>query len=323
MAQNTHLSQGSVQFLEVEPDQAGQRIDNFLLGRLKGAPRSLVYRILRRGEVRVNKGRIKPHYRLQSGDTIRIPPVRLDQRQTPKPGQRALAWITDSVLYEDQRLMVLNKPSGMAVHGGSGLSYGVIEALRALRPKAPYLELVHRLDRDTSGCLVIAKRRSTLRTLHELLRTRQVDKRYLALVRGAWQGGTREISVALQKNVLRSGERRVKVSEQGKPALSILTPLAIGPIASLVAIKLETGRTHQARVHSAYIGYPIVGDDKYGDDDFNKSMRTYGARRLCLHARSIAFNLSDSDGYVKVTAPLDEEFNLILDKLDLQLENSE
>ena len=307
--------------MEISADLAGQRVDNFLLNRLKGAPRSLIYRILRRGEVRVNKGRIRPEYRLKAGDTLRIPPVRLAPRTTPpRPAEPVLHQLENAILYEDNRLLVLNKPSGMAVHGGSGLSYGVIEGLRALRPQAPYLELVHRLDRDTSGCLLIAKKRSALRRLHELLRSNQVDKRYFALLKGQWRGGSRDIDAPLRKNVLRSGERMVRVDSEGKTALSIFRPLAVGKSASLVEVKLETGRTHQIRVHAASIDQPIAGDDKYGDDGFNRQLREIGLKRLFLHARSLRFQLIEGESAIEVSAPLDEVLQQVLRKLELEYE---
>ncbi|MEA3243334.1 MAG: pseudouridine synthase, partial [Pseudomonadota bacterium] len=215
-----NLGRPIVQWLDISAEQAGQRIDNFLLRFLKGVPKSRIYRLLRKGEVRVNKGRIKPEYRLKFGDQVRIPPVRVSESKPAGPGGQSVQKLADAVLYEDERLLVLNKPAGMAVHGGSGLSYGVIEALRALRPAAPYLELVHRLDRGTSGCLLIAKRRSELRMLHELLRTGEVDKRYLLLAQGDWSQGPYRVNAALKKNLMRGGERMVRVDEDGKTALT-------------------------------------------------------------------------------------------------------
>lgn len=310
-----------MELVEISADLAGQRIDNFLLNRLKGAPRSLIYRIVRRGEVRVNKGRIRPEYRLKAGDTVRIPPVKLAPRSAPpRPGTQVLRQLEAAILYEDDRLLILNKPSGLAVHGGSGLSYGVIEGLRALRPQAPYLELVHRLDRDTSGCLLIAKKRSALRRLHELLRSNRMDKRYLALLKGQWRGGSRQVTAPLLKNVLRSGERMVRVDPAGKAASSVFHPLAVSNTASLVEVKLETGRTHQVRVHAASLDQPIAGDDKYGDDDFNRQMRAAGLKRLFLHARSLRFQLAEGEPAIEVSAPLDDEMHRLLDKLKLNYE---
>ncbi len=318
-AQNTPQTQKSpVKFVSISADQAGQRIDNFLLARLKGAPKSLIYRILRKGEVRVNKGRIKPPYKLQAGDEVRIPPIRLADKSAPTPSGSSLEVIAESILYEDKRLLVLNKPSGFAVHGGSGLSYGIIEALRALYPKAPYLELVHRLDRDTSGCLLIAKKRSMLRHLHEQLREHRLRKHYLALVQGLWQGGKRTINAPLRKNTLRSGERVVRVDDSGKAAISHFKPLNTSDVASLLEVDLETGRTHQIRVHAAHSGHPIAGDQKYGDDNFNQSMRGYGLKRLFLHASKISFRLSpESEETMEIEAPLATALQTTLKKLDL------
>ncbi len=307
-----------VRFVSISDDQAGQRIDNFLLARLKGAPKSLIYRILRKGEVRVNKGRIKPPYKLQAGDKVRIPPITLSNKPTTAPSHSSLDVIAENILYEDKRLLVLNKPSGFAVHGGSGLSYGVIEALRALFPDAPYLELVHRLDRDTSGCLLIAKKRSMLRFLHEQLREHRLQKHYLALVKGLWQGGRQTINAPLRKNTLRSGERMVRVDETGKVAISHFSPRATSALASLMEVELETGRTHQIRVHARHSGHPIAGDEKYGDADFNQQMRGYGLKRLFLHASKISFALSpDSKEVIEVEAPLEASLQNILKQLDL------
>ena len=307
-----------VQFVSIDADQAGQRIDNFLLARLKGAPKSLIYRILRKGEVRVNKGRIKPPYKLQAGDEVRIPPIRLPEKPGHTPSLSSLDVIAKNILYEDKRVLVLNKPSGFAVHGGSGLSYGVIEALRALYPDAPYLELVHRLDRDTSGCLLIAKKRSMLRFLHEQLREHRLHKHYTTLVKGLWQGGKQTITAPLCKNTLRSGERVVRVDQSGKAAVSHFRPRATSELASLMEVDLETGRTHQIRVHAAYSGHPIAGDEKYGDADFNQTMRGYGLRRLFLHAGKIAFRLTpEAEKMTVIEAPLEPSLQNTLKQLDL------
>lgn len=303
--------------LEISSDLAGQRLDNFLLARLKGVPRSMVYRIVRKGEVRVNKGRIKPDYRLKAGDMVRIPPVRTSESSRSLPAKGLQQRIEDAIMYEDKSLLVINKPSGIAVHGGSGVSHGVIEALRAQRPDAHYLELVHRLDRDTSGCLLIAKKRSALRNLHEQLRLHQIEKIYQALVRGNWGSKKRIIDAPLRKNVLKSGERMVKVTPDGKPAKSIFFPLQCREAASLVKVKLETGRTHQIRVHAAHSGHPIAGDTKYGDEDFNQQMKKIGLNRLFLHAYSLTFNLPETGKLLKVEASLDEQLQSILKKLEL------
>ncbi len=313
MSQNPETS---VREIEVGEDGVGQRIDNFLLKTLKGVPKSRIYRILRKGEVRVNRGRIKPEYRLKIGDIVRIPPIRTSEAAEPTiPGDRVLKLIEQNILYEDKGLLVLNKPSGLAVHGGSGVSFGVIEALRALRPDARFLELAHRLDRDTSGCLVIAKKRSVLRAFHELLREGGMDKHYLALVQGRWQGGKRRVDAPLRKNVLNSGERVVRVSEDGKPSLSIFTPVAIYKDSSLMRVKLVTGRTHQVRVHAQFCGHPIAGDDKYGDTTFNREMAQRGLKRLFLHAAELRFTLPDSIT-IHVEAPLDDDLQTLLKRLE-------
>lgn len=304
-----------VRMLQVGAEDAGQRIDNYLMRHLKGAPRSLIYRILRRGEVRVNKGRIKPEYRIQAGDQVRVPPVRTSAPTPSNVGEGAGDRLEQRILYEDERLLVIDKPAGMAVHGGSGLSYGVIEALRAARPDAHFLELVHRLDRETSGCLLIAKKRSELRMLHELLRERAVDKRYLALVQGRWNLGDKRINAPLLKNQLRSGERIVTVNPEGKAADSRFRPLDIFKEASLVEVDLGTGRTHQIRVHGAHVGHPLAGDEKYGNEIFNRRMRELGLRRLFLHAHSIGFRDPINGREINVSTPLPAELRAVLDKL--------
>lgn len=315
MSQN---SASGVREVTVGEASEGQRIDNFLLKILKGVPKSRIYRILRKGEVRVNKGRIKPEYRLKSGDLVRIPPVRVSEAPVvATPGQRIQQLLNQAILYEDKALLVLNKPSGLAVHGGSGVSLGVIEALRAMRPEAHFLELAHRLDRDTSGCLVIAKKRSALRAFQALLREDGMEKTYLALVKGRWKGGQRRIDAPLRKNTLKSGERIVQVSQDGKPSLSIFTPETLYPDCSLMRVKLVTGRTHQVRVHARCSGHPIAGDEKYGDDEFNRQMAGLGLKRLFLHARELRFTLPEH-ATIHVEAPLDENLQALLTKLDAE-----
>lgn len=313
------MTQPAARTIEVAAADEGQRIDNYLLTQLKGVPKSRIYRILRTGEVRVNSGRIKPTYRIKAGDAIRIPPIRVSEEEAPaRPGDRALERVNASILFEDKGLLIVNKPSGLAVHGGSGLSYGLIEALRALRPEAPFLELGHRLDRDTSGCIVIAKKRSVLRAFHELLREGGSDKRYLALLKGCWRGGERRVEAPLLKNVTQSGERMVKVSPEGKPARTIFRPLTVFRDATLVEAELITGRTHQVRVHAAHIGHPIAGDDKYGDEAFNKRMAEVGLKRLFLHASALSFTLPESGQVVSVSAPLGDELRSVLDRLEAE-----
>ena len=313
-----------VRFVDISADHAGQRIDNYLLCHLKGVPKSLVYRIIRKGEVRVNKGRIKPEYRLKEGDIIRIPPVRVaEKKEAGKASNRVLQQIESRILFEDKRILILNKPSGLAVHGGSGLNYGVIEALRELRPNDKQLELVHRLDRDTSGCLIIAKKRSALRRLHEQLREGTMDKRYLTLLKGKWKGTNKWVDAPLLKNVIRSGERLVFVDAKGKDARTQFIPYCVSDEASLMSVKLDTGRTHQIRVHAQHLGFPIAGDDKYGDDEFNRQMKKVGLKRLFLHAYSLKFHLPDSDTGedtpIYIEAPLDEPLVNVLEKLNISL----
>ncbi len=313
---NTPSQASSVQMLEVSPEFAGQRIDNFLRNQLKGVPKTLIYRILRKGEVRVNKGRIKPEYKLQAGDLVRVPPLRLAERDEPAPlAQGLLERLEAAIVYEDKALIVLNKPAGIAVHGGSGLSYGVIEALRQLRPDAKELELVHRLDRDTSGLLMVAKRRSMLRHLHQELRGDGVDKRYMALVRGRWETGKKQVSAPLLKNTLRSGERMVEVTDEGKEALTLFRVLRrFGDFATLVEARPVTGRTHQIRVHARHAGHAIAGDSKYGDEDFSREIRELGGKRLFLHAYGLKVPLPDG-GELNLEAPVDEVWSQTLGKL--------
>ena len=305
-----------VQLIEVAPDFAGQRIDNFLRTQLKGVPKTLIYRILRKGEVRVNKGRIKPEYKLQAGDIVRVPPLRLAERDEPEPvAQGLLERLEAAIVYEDKALIVLNKPAGIAVHGGSGLNYGVIEAFRQLRPDAKDLELVHRLDRDTSGLLMIAKKRSMLRHLHEQLRGDGVDKRYMALVRGHWATARKQVNAPLQKSNLRSGERMVEVDGEGKEALTLFRVLRrFGDFATLVEAKPVTGRTHQIRVHAKHAGHSIAGDSKYGDDDFTREIRELGGKRLFLHAYELHVPLPEG-GVLKLEAPVDEMWARTLERL--------
>ncbi|MDX1698137.1 MAG: 23S rRNA pseudouridine(955/2504/2580) synthase RluC, partial [Thiohalobacterales bacterium] len=296
-------------------DEAGQRIDNFLARHLKGVPRSHIYRILRRGEVRVNSGRIKAHYKVCAGDRVRIPPVRTSPPKSAPTGQ-SREWLARHILFENERCLVLDKPAGMAVHGGSGVSRGVIEALRAEQPSAPYLELAHRLDRDTSGCLVIAKRRSFLRAFHEQLRAGEVEKYYLALVAGDWADGERLIDVPLRKHTLKGGERMVQVDETGKAAATRFRPIDRFGMATLVEAELETGRTHQIRVHAAHVGHPLAGDGKYGDREFNRYLRELGLQRMFLHAHRVVFRDPAGDEVIDVSAPLDARLKAVLDRLE-------
>jgi len=313
----------SVQWLDISAEFAGQRIDNFLLTRLKGAPRSLIYRILRSGEVRVNKGRIKPEYRLKAGDQLRLPPLRLPAPDEPPAlAKGLLERLEAAIIHEDSGLIALNKPCGIAVHGGSGLNYGVIEALRQLRPDCKALELVHRLDRDTSGLLLIAKKRSLLRHLHQALRGEladgQVDKRYLALVQGHFPASLKQIDAPLLKNTLRSGERMVQVQSEGKPALTRFSVVQrFADLATLVEARPITGRTHQIRVHAQHAGHPIAGDDKYGDALFTAQIRALGGKRLFLHAHQLRLPLPQG-GTLELKAPPDAPWQSCLQRLTEQ-----
>ena len=300
--------------VEVSPEEAGQRLDNFLLARLKGAPRSLVYRIVRGGEVRVNSGRAKPERRLEAGDRVRVPPVRLAERDPAVPPKGLCDELAGRILFENEGLIVIDKPSGLAVHGGSGLSLGLIEALRAMRPDCTSLELVHRLDRDTSGCVMVAKKRAVLRHLHEGLREGGIQKRYLALVRGRWPASRQKVSAALEKNTLSSGERMVRADDTGKRAETLFRVVRVFSGATLVEASPLTGRTHQIRVHAQVSGHPIAGDEKYGDRDFDKQMRAHGLRRLFLHAASLLFSLPSGES-VAVEAPLDPALAAVLESL--------
>ncbi len=293
-----------VRIHEVTPDEAGQRLDNFLLAQLKGVPRTLVYKLVRKGQVRVNKGRVRPPYRLQAGDQVRIPPVRLPDPSTPRTSPRVGELIDAAVLLEDEHLLVVDKPSGMAVHGGSGVSAGLIENLRAMRGDQQRLELVHRLDRATSGCLLLAKKRSALRALHEQLRNNQFEKRYLLLVKGRWELGSRGVDAPLKVNQRQGGERVVTVDVDGKPARTHFRPVECYGDASLLEATLETGRTHQIRVHAAWAGHPLAGDARYGDEAFNRQCQARGLKRLFLHASALGFEHPVSGEPILVSAPL-------------------
>ncbi|MEO8536262.1 MAG: RluA family pseudouridine synthase [Betaproteobacteria bacterium] len=312
------LSKDAVSWLTVGDDSEGQRIDNFLLGKLKGVPKSHVYRILRSGEVRLNKGRVAPDARLAVGDVVRVPPVRT---AAPTAGDkpRAARPFRPAIALEDDCIIVVDKPAGLAVHGGSGIALGLIEQLRAARPAARFLELVHRLDRDTSGLLLVAKRRSALTDLHAQLRDGTVDKRYLALVRGPWPRQTVIVDAPLHKYSTREGERRVRVDETGRPSkttfrLERVWKVSEPPLALLEA-ELESGRTHQIRVHLAHIGHALAGDDKYGDFEWNRQLSRDGLKRMFLHARSLRFRHPGTGEPANVEAPLPAELAGYLKRL--------
>ena len=302
--------------ITVDESASGQRVDNFLTLYLKGVPRSRIFRLLRRGEVRVNRGRVRHHHRLVSGDVVRIPPVRMvDTPPRTTPAEERQHAVERAILHEDDGLIVLNKPAGWAVHGGSGLDFGVIECLRAARPGAGRIELVHRIDRDTSGCLLVAKRRRVLASLHEALRKERVHKRYLALVRGNPGPRRRRSEAPLRREQRRTGERIVRVHAEGKRSVTEFVPVEIGDIASLVIARPHTGRTHQIRVHAADLHMPLAGDEKYGDRTFNRRMRSYGLKRLFLHAVSIA--IRTGEGRMEFEAPLAPELAAVLESLGL------
>ena len=304
-----------VRHLQVDENDVGQRLDNYLLREMKGVPRARLYRALRKGEVRVNKGRVRADYRLAIGDLVRIPPLHQPEPTAPASVPRhQLEQITRQIIHEDENLLVINKPSGLAVHGGSGLSFGLIECLRQMRPQARYLELVHRLDRDTSGVILIAKRAPVLRELHRQLREKHIEKRYLALVAGKWPKAVRVVDAPLEKNVLQSGERMVRVSREGKRAVTEFSVLERLEGATLIEARPVTGRTHQIRVHAQHAGFPLLGDDKYSDDRTAGFARQIGLKRLFLHAASLRFSLPEN-GQFNLHAPLDHDLEIIIEKL--------
>ncbi|MCW8929686.1 MAG: 23S rRNA pseudouridine(955/2504/2580) synthase RluC [Gammaproteobacteria bacterium] len=303
----------SVKFVEIDAQNAGQRIDNFLLNQLKGIPKGHIYKIIRKGEVRVNKGRIKQTYKLQFGDSVRIPPVKLDEKKKlPAPGRSLLTLIEQSIIFEDSSLLAINKPSGVAVHGGSGVSYGIIEAIRALKPEQKFLELIHRLDKDTSGCLLIAKKRSALIGVQDLLRNRQTDKRYLALLCGNPSFKKEKVTAPLLREELKSGERFVRVDQKGKESTSYFSVMERFSDTALVEVKIVTGRTHQIRVHSKFLGHNIAGDSKYGNYACNQRLKNRGLKRLFLHSSQITFKHPDLGKQITIKAPLSDDLSFFL-----------
>jgi 23S rRNA pseudouridine955/2504/2580 synthase len=317
----THGPKSAVEMRTITADEAGQRIDNFLMRHFKTVPRSRVYRLLRKGEVRVNRKRVDAEYRIAAGDEVRLPPVRIDvgdadgQGGPGRPSSSLLELIEGSVIFQDKHVLVLDKPAGVAVHGGSGMSFGVIEALRASRPRET-LELVHRLDRDTSGCLMVARDRQTLSALHALIRNGGMHKTYLALVSGSWQLGTKRIDAPLNTDNRQHGERHVRVAAAGKDSVSVFKPVQFfGSLATLMEVDIPTGRTHQIRVHASFAGHPLLGDDKYGDRDLNAEMKQHGLKRTFLHAQSVAFEWPGSGVPFHVSAPLPPELSAVVDSL--------
>jgi len=309
-------SSPSVRIVTVAEDKDGQRIDNFLAGQLKGVPKALIYRIVRTGQVRINGKRAKPDTRVQEGDEVRIPPVRVGAEREPgTPAATQIAQIERAIIHDDRDFLVLDKPSGIASHGGSGISFGVIELLRAARP-GDTLELAHRLDRDTSGVLVLARRRPALTALQALIRDNQTTKQYLALLQGRPRRATFDVNAPLRKSVLHGGERMVRVDEEGKAALTRFKTIDAYRDATLMEATLFTGRTHQIRVHSAHSGHPIGGDEKYGSREFNQQMRAFGLRRLFLHAARFEFAIGDRT--YSFSAPLAGDLVAVLNALPVR-----
>lgn len=306
----------AVRHLEIDAEQQGQRLDKVVAQQLPGVPRSRVFRLIRRGEVRVNGRRASPEQRLAAGDTVRLPPVLTSMPESPRRAPASLVQTLErAVIHQDERLLVLDKPAGVAVHGGSGLSFGIIEALRASRPDET-LELAHRLDRDTSGILLVARRGSALRTLHALLRDGAVQKKYLVLVAGRWNLGHKRIDAPLRTDLRVGGERTVKVDSHGKRALTEFRLVeAYGTRASLIEATLHTGRTHQIRVHAAHCGHPVAGDDKYGSKSLNEQLAALGLKRMFLHAHSCSFVWPDSGTEQSFSAPLPADLRAVLEAL--------
>ena len=308
------LRKDSVTWAEIDEGSCDQRIDNFLCKHLKGVPKSHIYRILRSGEIRVNKKRVDQTYRLQLGDQVRIPPVRvaepLEKNYVPA--------FEFPILYEDDALLAVDKPSGVAVHGGSGVSFGVIEQLRSARPQAKFLELVHRLDRETSGVLLLAKKRSALTHLHEQMRDGKTDKRYLTLVLGQWKNAKQHVRLPLHKFDTQNGEKRVMVREDGKESHTIFTLQKSWSSYTLLEAQLKTGRTHQIRVHLSHLGFPIAGDDKYGDFPCNRELMKQGLKRMFLHAHTIALTHPLSGESLRLISPLPKELQKFVDQLDVE-----
>ncbi len=325
MSQDSHKAiksniqgvRAAVSEIIVTLDDSGQRIDNFLLKKLKGVPKSLIYRLLRKGSVRVNKGRKKPEYKIKTGDVVRIPPISTSNNEIKHKIAKSfnLDWFQEAILYEDKSIIVINKPSGLAVHSGSGIPVGLIEALKASENSFRNLELVHRLDRETSGCLILAKKRSALKLLQEQIIKNQIKKQYQLLVKGRWHLGKKIHSAPLRKFNPSSGERMVRVSQDGKEAITHFSLLESYANASLIKADLITGRTHQIRVHSAHLNHPIAGDTKYGDKLFNQEMKSEGLKRLFLHAYEIRIPLPDSNQIKIITAKLPQKLQAIIDKM--------
>ena len=311
----------SVTYQTANENDEGQRLDNYLARNLKGVPRSMIYRILRRGEVRVNKGRVSPSYKLKEGDVIRIPPVTVTEGPVtiPSSNLHLVQDLRNRILFENEDLLVVDKPAGLAAHGGSGIEFGLIEALRALMPEQRFLELAHRLDKETSGCLIVAKRRSALRHLHEQFRQRIVKKRYITLVPGKWDRRVQLVDAPLIRNELRSGERMVEVNfKKGAPSSTGFDVIEFLDGATLMAAMPHTGRTHQIRVHCAYVKHPVGGDDKYGDKEFNERLKSLGLKRMFLHAAKVTFLIPKDNSVLKIEGTMPEEFEQALKLLRIK-----
>ena len=306
----TGVGNNSVTHALIGEEEVGQRLDNFLIRCCKGVPKSHIYRILRSGEVRVNSGRVDATYRLRAGDSVRIPPIRIAERPQNEVDEAAKERVDLPIIYEDEAMLVIDKPEGIAVHGGSGVSFGVIEALRRQRPQAKFLELAHRLDRETSGVLLVGKKRLALTALHDMFREHGAgaDKRYLVLVKGRWMNLTQHVKLPLHKYLTEGGERRVSVNPDGKASHTIFRLLARWQGMSLLEAQLKTGRTHQIRVHLAHLGFPILGDEKYGDFALNKNLKRDGLKRMALHAWRMAFRHPLTGAPLECVAPLPDSF---------------
>lgn len=312
------VGNNSVAYVVIGDEEQGQRLDNFLIRRCKGVPKSHIYRILRSGEVRVNSKRVDATYRLREGDNLRIPPIRIAERPQNEVDEAAKQRVDLPIIFEDEAMLVIDKPEGVAVHGGSGVSFGVIEALRRQRPQAKFLELAHRLDRETSGVLLVGKKRLALTALHDMFREHGAgaDKRYLVLVKGRWMNNTQHVKLPLYKYLTESGERRVSVDAQGKASHTVFRLLARWPEISLLEAQLKTGRTHQIRVHLAHLGFPILGDEKYGDFALNKQLKRDGLKRMALHAWRMAFRHPLTASPLECVAPLPNGIGIYIAAVD-------
>ena len=311
------LGKDAVTWLTADDEMQGQRIDNLLARLFKGVPRAHIYMLLRSGQVRVNSGRVDATYRLQAGDRLRLPPVRIERKQAPRAAEptRSQRDLESAILFEDEHILAIDKPAGVAVHGGSGISYGVIESMRQLRPRQRFLELVHRLDRETSGVLLLAKKRAALVALHGEIRNGTMRKLYQLLVSGIWHPEQEQVSLPLERHVLAGGDRRVSVSPSGQPARTVFSFIRAAGDFSLLEAELLTGRTHQIRVHAAHCGHPIAGDDKYGDFELNRRLARQGLKRMFLHAARVEVRHPETGLLLRIEAPLAAELAAFLQQM--------